>query len=402
MKKYCSTIMISFLIILIFGWTVSADVNIDDNNFPDATFRSFVLSNYDMNHDGFLSTEEGNAAWICNCKERGITSLQGIEYLTGLENLYCNKNNLKSLDLSNNEKLISVLCEENQLTSINVTGCTKLQQLRCYSNHLSSIDVMNCPHLNYLDCSMNAISSIDTSRNPALQNFHIIENQLTYLDVSSNTRLKELWCTSNKIEYLILGSNDWLSYLTCYDNPFTRLDITNNRELRSLVSVQYRHEEEADYVYYMYDQKMLRFGKKVALVNGDQIIPATEESQPIPEEQGPEEEEEEEDEDEEFLPYPQPMKAKGKTVWAKSSVLKTKNQTASVEKIMKVSDAVGELTFKKTSGNAKIVINSRTGKLTMKKGLKKGTYKVKIRVTASGDDEYEEGSVYVAVYVKVK
>jgi endo-1,4-beta-xylanase len=49
----------------------------------------------------------------------------------------------------------------------------------------------------------------------------------------------------------------------------------------------------------------------------------------------------------------------------------------------------GTITYSKVSGNQKIAINQSTGKVTVKKGLKKGTYKVKVKVKAAGNANYK-------------
>ena len=49
-----------------------------------------------------------------------------------------------------------------------------------------------------------------------------------------------------------------------------------------------------------------------------------------------------------------------------------------------------------------IVVNRTTGALTVKKGLKKGTYKLKMIITAAGDDEHEVGTRVVTIKIKVK
>lgn len=61
----------------------------------------------------------------------------------------------------------------------------------------------------------------------------------------------------------------------------------------------------------------------------------------------------------------------------------------------------GKITFKKKSGNKKITV-SKSGKVTVKKGLKKGTYKVKVKVTASGNKYYYGKSKTVTIKIKVK
>ena len=65
-------------------------------------------------------------------------------------------------------------------------------------------------------------------------------------------------------------------------------------------------------------------------------------------------------------------------------------------------DSKGTLTYKKTSGNSAISINSKTGKVSVKKGLKKGTYKVKIQIKAAAKGNYNSAGKTVTVTVKVK
>ena len=95
------------------------------------------------------------------------------------------------------------------------------------------------------------------------------------------------------------------------------------------------------------------------------------------------------------------VKTSKKTV--KVSKLKNKARTI---KVVIVKAAQGTVSYKITGGNAKskkvLKINSKTGKITVKKGTKKGTYKVKVAVTASGNDKYNAGVKQVNVSVKVK
>ena len=96
------------------------------------------------------------------------------------------------------------------------------------------------------------------------------------------------------------------------------------------------------------------------------------------------------------------LEVKGKTVTVKYKKLKKKAQSITKNKAFKISDAKGNVTFKKLSGNKKITINKKTGKVTIKKGLKKKTYKIKVLVTAAGDDKFESGSKIVIVKIKIK
>ena len=97
------------------------------------------------------------------------------------------------------------------------------------------------------------------------------------------------------------------------------------------------------------------------------------------------------------------LKATGKTVKLKAKKIRKKvNRPA--EQVYTIQDNVGDLSFKKAgkAGGKKIAVNKKTGKMIFKKGLKKGKYKVKVKITAAGDDNYKAGTSTVKVKVKVK
>ncbi len=97
------------------------------------------------------------------------------------------------------------------------------------------------------------------------------------------------------------------------------------------------------------------------------------------------------------------LKVSGKTATVKYSKLKSAKQTLKASSVIKyTSKGQGIRTFTKVSGNSKITINKSTGKVTVKKGLKKGTYKVKIKVKAAGNANYKAGTKTVTFTIKVK
>ena len=81
--------------------------------------------------------------------------------------------------------------------------------------------------------------------------------------------------------------------------------------------------------------------------------------------------------------------------------VKKKAQTLTKAKAFTISKAKGTVTFKKVSGNKKILIN-KAGKITMKKGLKKGTYKLKVKIMAAGTIEYQPLTKQVTVTIRIK
>ena len=95
------------------------------------------------------------------------------------------------------------------------------------------------------------------------------------------------------------------------------------------------------------------------------------------------------------------LTASAKAVKVKYKKLKKKNQTVTAAKAFTVSKNIGAVTYRKVSGNSKITVASN-GKITVKKKLKKGTYKVTVAVTAAGNANYAASTKNVVVAIKVK
>ena len=161
----------------------SAGVAIDNNNFPDANFRT-IVEGFDTNNDSSLSDTEIAAVKKINCFRKRITNLKGIEYFTSLNNLWCAENKLTALDVSKNTALTYLSCGYNQLTTLDVSKNTALTYLSCRNNQLTTLDV---------------------SKNTALTKLSCDNNQLTSLDVS-NTDMDDLNCYDNI--YQIVVGND--------------------------------------------------------------------------------------------------------------------------------------------------------------------------------------------------
>ena len=116
-----------------------------------------------------------------------------------------------------------------------------------------------------------------------------------------------------------------------------------------------------------------------------------------------------------------PFKAKAKKVKIKFRKLRKKARTIKRAKAVKLTSVMGKVTYKKVSVSkirktksgkktvkagkktaAKFKVNKKTGKITLKKGIKKGTYKLKVKVTAAGNNNYKAGTRTITVRIKVK
>lgn len=98
---------------------------------------------------------------------------------------------------------------------------------------------------------------------------------------------------------------------------------------------------------------------------------------------------------------PMSVKAKTKSVKYKNVKKKARKITGCIAFKKK---AKGTVTYSKVSkGSSKrLSINKKTGAITVKKGTKKGTYKIKVKVKAAGTSVYKSASKTVTVKVKVK
>ena len=96
-----------------------------------------------------------------------------------------------------------------------------------------------------------------------------------------------------------------------------------------------------------------------------------------------------------------PLIVKSKTVNVAYSKLRAKNQSVSASKAFGIAKAQGALTCKKVSGNAKIKV-SKTGKVIVGRGLAKGSYEIKVKVSASGNSNYKSVTKTVKLTIRVK
>ena len=234
MKKCICRLMLPTVMLLAMCGEGFADVEINAANFPDEIFRNYVSTSFDKNSDSTLSNTEIASVKDINVSDKGISSLNGIEYFTALTSLSCHYNQLTALDVSNNTALTGLYCYENQLTTLDVSKNTALSFLRCDSNKLTALDLSKNTALEYLRCDSNKLTALDLSKNTALEDLICSDNKLTALDVSGCTALWRLSCHENQLTALDLSKNTALLVLACESNQLTALDLSKNTALTDL------------------------------------------------------------------------------------------------------------------------------------------------------------------------
>ena len=213
MKSFLLTTLTLLLAVV----AARADVTINSTNFPDAAFRNYLLSEYPS---GTITTAQLNARTTLEVTNLGISNMKGVEYFTELTRLSCYYNNLTTIDVSSNTKLIYLNVYRNKLTSITgLDKCTVLEQLYLHYNQLTSVSVNN----------HSALRTLWVNQNPNLTSFTCYRNVLTNVDVTGCTSLKDLRCYENPNLVSINGLADCtkLTYLDCEDCYFTDLSAVN-------------------------------------------------------------------------------------------------------------------------------------------------------------------------------
>ena len=191
------------------GWRKDATASYSDActactvNIPDTNLKAALLANVTLNLNGNSEIECSEASAFSGALDisvNGITDLTGIETLTGMTELYCENNQITSLNLSQNTALEVLWFMNNTVANIDLSQNLKLEELVGYNNQLTSLDV---------------------SQNTALTILSVYDNQINVLDVSQNDALLELYCQNNQLTELNIsnGNNMLLNVLDAESNP---------------------------------------------------------------------------------------------------------------------------------------------------------------------------------------
>ena len=210
---------------------------------PDANFVAYLQLNYPTCMNGNLMdttcTNITSDAYL-NVSAQNISDLTGLQYFTGLTDLYCSNNQLTDLP-SLPANLLILACSDNQLTSLPNLP-VNIYDLNCNNNQLTSLPGLPA-NLQNLQCYANQLTSLPSL--PAnLQNFFCWDNQLTSLP-SLPANILYLNCNNNQLTSLP-SLPATLQQLSCSGNQLTSLPSLpanlqqlncNNNQLTSIASL---------------------------------------------------------------------------------------------------------------------------------------------------------------------
>jgi hypothetical protein len=220
------TVVFAFVLIwMVPRFMMAQNIN-SPEHFPDPNFRRAVEMFLEVEEGGHFSAFELRLKKDrFHCGGRGISSLQGIEYFTGIKHLDCSNNQLRSLDVSALTELETLHCEYNLIKQIDISNNTNLKSLECAFNQIEILDLSNNPNLGNLNCSWNQLTDLDLSNNPNLHTIISWNNQLTSIDLTNNANLKTIDFYSNRLDQVpAVDHIDSLKALDVRNNPLTKTD----------------------------------------------------------------------------------------------------------------------------------------------------------------------------------
>ena len=219
-------------------------IRINNKNFPDLFFQTYIKEKYDKDGDGKLSKKERKRVLSISVGEYSdyqleyeyppVESLQGIEFFPELKYINCSGSSLDSLDVTKNTKLRTLICNSNELKRLDVSSNKNLEMLNCSENKIAKLTLKKNRNLIELFCGENRVKKLDVSRNEKLKVLSIEKNKLKKISVTKLKKLQSLTCSFNEITRLNLRSNRRLDTLYCTGNKLKKLDLRNNKLLQYL------------------------------------------------------------------------------------------------------------------------------------------------------------------------
>ena len=260
----------------------AAEISINSTNFPDISFRNYVLLKIDTDRNEKLSVEEISAVKTISAASRSISNLTGISFFTELETLEISGNKITAIDLTANKALKTLKCGNCNMSSLDVSACSELETIHAFNNYFKNLDLsenkklkdiylnngfngytlksLNLPETDTvtslqlsgamidelkidISCYVNAevmtlegcgLTEFNAANYPKLRELNIDNNNIAEIDLSGCTNVEMLSVSCNPIEELDVSALKELKLLDVSETSLYGLDTSDNIKLTSL------------------------------------------------------------------------------------------------------------------------------------------------------------------------
>ncbi len=213
------------------------DVAIDETNFPDETFRSYISENYDTDKNGALSAGEIENAEellfedsVYDEDDNPITpqlDLTGINYLKKLKVINILSRNVINADLSGIEALTDIGFSGGSVSGLVLGDMSSLGGCYIFNSDLTKLSLVDCPNL--VQCYFDnnpKLAKIEVKNAENLRILGCRNDALESLNIENCAGLIDIDCSNNKLTKLDITNCPLLSTLNCKDNMIAELDIS--------------------------------------------------------------------------------------------------------------------------------------------------------------------------------
>ncbi|ALU43739.1 hypothetical protein AT705_12775 [Pseudoalteromonas rubra] len=173
--------------------------------------------------------------------DEAIQSLNGLNNLSGLQDLTLGLVAVTEFDLSGLSQLTSLSIEgsEHGISALTVPHPEQLLELKLQGaglndETLASLGLARFTALHRLDLSGNALSTFNAQSWPDLTTLILSGNRLEGLNLEHNLQLHDLNVSMNSLSALSIENNVQLRYLDAGWNALAQLDMTENAALYSV------------------------------------------------------------------------------------------------------------------------------------------------------------------------
>lgn len=171
---------------------------------------------------------------VLACPELGINTLEGLEYLTGLQSLDLSGNEFTAIELSPFTNLKTLTLTGISLSTLDLQSNAKLENVIVSGTSLQSINTQGLTQLTDLYIEDTSINALNLSDNSSLETLTIIQSPLLALDLKNNVNLKELQVEYTGITSLDLSNNQVIETVIAGNNAIEFVDVNNNASLTTL------------------------------------------------------------------------------------------------------------------------------------------------------------------------
>lgn len=201
---------------------LSLNVTAQKIDFKDGKLKKALLElGYDFNKNNEIEISEIDTITKLKVVEKSIKNLDDLKYFKSLKSLNAMTNEIKNLDVFNNNSIIEHInigdnLFDNKLTLRNIPN---LKELHAFLNQIKSIEFTGKNNIKLLTLQGNQFETINFKKLKKLESLALARNELLKsIDIHKNVNLKELQITNTKIIKLDISKNPQLKVLYADEN----------------------------------------------------------------------------------------------------------------------------------------------------------------------------------------